>query len=75
MDKVWVPDSARKHEKVVVQTQRFEKDLVRQKNLLGFVDPGLGPFGGHLCTRVTLLTDSVLLFTHKKDQDAKFGCK
>ncbi len=32
--------------KVVVQDQGFEKD---RQNDLGFVDPGLGPFGGHHC--------------------------
>ncbi len=45
MDKVWVPDSARTHEKVVVQEQGFEKDLVRQKDLIGFVNPGFGDPG------------------------------
>jgi hypothetical protein len=50
VDKVWVPGSAGKHENVVVQEHRFKKDLVCQKDLLGFVDPGLGPFGNPDCT-------------------------
>ena len=41
--------------KVVVQEQGFEKDLVCQKDLLGFVDPGLlvGPFGDPDCGQNT----------------------